>query len=191
MSHRAVYKTTTAEFLDNLFGAASVGGGAFDDALRLLELGGSLSETTRELESREDGLPPGTADGFEAQWLSSSEQSGDNAVGRVLRQGYRAAVDLARARGVPIETFWTTGAGDDFELHICENSERISVFMFVPGNDTRDYGSRRAQSRSWVVRVGDLDDVDPAARREALDDGNPPVYRIQVSGSPTAESYET
>jgi len=183
MSHRAVYKTVTAEFLDNFYsGVSRPRGDAYDDAFSLLESGDSLADPARELERREEHLPSGSANDYEEFWLKSSSPRGGKSVDRILRAGYREVVDLARSRGVPIETFWVTGAGDDFELHICEGAERITVFMIVPGEDTRDYGSRRAQSRSWVVRVGDLDDVDPDAPRALLDDSGPPVYRIQVSG---------
>ena len=73
-------------------------------------------------------------------------------------------------------------SGDDFELHICESTDRVVVFMIVPGEDAREYGSRHARSRSWVVRVGDLDDVHPDAPRTMLDGDEPPVVSIQVSG---------
>jgi hypothetical protein len=183
MPHRAVYKTTTAEFLDEFYsGASRPREEAFADASALLGSDGSLLEAARELERREEGIPEGSAAAFGEFWLGASGMRAGKSVDRVLRCGYREAVVLARERGVGIETFWVTGAGDDFELHICESTDRVVVFMVVPGEEGREYGSRLAQSRSWVVRVGDLDDVHPDAPRTMLDGDDPPVLRIQVSG---------
>jgi len=183
MPHRAVYKTTTAEFLDAFYsGASRSRDEAFADASALLDSDASLVEAARELEARDEGIPDGSAEAFGEFWLAESGTRGGKSVDRVLRCGYREAVALARAQGLPIETFWVTGAGDDFELHICESTERVVVFMVVPGEDDRDYGSHLARSRSWVVRVGDLDEVHPDAPRAVLDDDGPPILSIQVSG---------
>ena len=183
MAHRAVYKTTTAEFLDAFYsGASRPREEAFADASALLESDGSLLEAARDLEGRDGGIAGGSAAAFEEFWLGEAGARGGKSVDRVLRCGYREAVSLARAQGLPIETFWVTGAGDDFELHICESTDRIVVFMVVPGEDEREYGSRLARSRSWVVRVGDLDEVHPDAPRTMLDDDGPPILSIQVSG---------
>ena len=186
MAHRAVYKTSIAEFLDDFYsGESRPLNEAFDDATALLQSQGSLSNTTRALEGRK-ALPVGSAQGFEELWLSPSSPHGGQIVDRVLRFGYQEAINLARARGVPIENFWVTGAGDDFEVHICEGAHHITVFIFVPAEGTRKYGSRRAQSRSWVVRAGDLTEVHADAPRATLDSDEPPIRRIQVSGpSPT------
>ena len=158
MSHRAVYKTTTAEFLDEFYsGVSRPRSEAYADALALMDLD-SLSDSTRDLESRDSGaLDAGAASDFEAHWLASSAKHGAAPVERILRLGYREAVELASAHNLPIENFWVTGTGDDFELHICETADRIIVFMFVPNEGLRPYGSTRAQSRSWVVRAGDID----------------------------------
>ena len=182
MAHRAVYKTKMAEFLDDFYsGESRPLNVAFDDATALMRAQGSLSDSTRELEKR-GALPNGSAQAFEQGWLSPSAPHRGPIVDRVLRSGYQEAIDLARARGVPIENFWVTGAGEDFEVHICEGARRITVFMFVPAEETRDYGSYRAQSRSWVVRTGDITEVHPDAPRQTLDDDEPPIRRIQVSG---------
>jgi hypothetical protein len=189
MPHRAVYKTTTAEFLDEFYsGASRSRDEAFEDASALLESDGSLLDAARELEGRAGGIRDGSTDAFGEFWLAESGTRAGKSVDRVLRCGYREAVSLARERGIPIETFWITGAGDDFELHICESSDRVVVFMVVPGEDDREYGSRLAQSRSWVVRVGDLPEVRPDAPRTVLDGDGPPVLRIQVSGPLDARS---
>ncbi|HZP29572.1 MAG TPA: hypothetical protein VFC99_11515, partial [Acidimicrobiia bacterium] len=118
---------------------------------------------------------PGAAQHFFDHWLADSSELGRKAVDRVMRHAYDQAIRLAtRADGVvPIETFWVTGAGDDFEIHLCDGPQRITVFVFIPGVAG---GSTSTESRSWVIRVG----RDPGAER--LDDEDPPVLKVQVSG---------
>jgi hypothetical protein len=183
MAHRAVYKTTTAEFLDDFYQDVSQPGNtAFSDALALLDSTGSLSNTTQELEARYPDRLDDDAQRFQEHWLDESGKHGSQPVDRVLRHGYRKAIEIAQERGLRIENFWVTGAGPDFELHICEGSDRIVCFMFVPGEDDRPYGSQNAQRRSWVVREGDIGEVDRDAPRVQLDDGEPPIVLVQVSG---------
>jgi hypothetical protein len=100
-------------------------------------------------------------------------------VERVLRCGYEKAIGIARSRPdpLPIETFWVTGASDSLEVHICEGERHVTVTVFIPTD--RRYGSERAESKSWVVRVartGDDRDIPP------LDGGDPPVLAVQTSG---------
>ncbi len=179
MAHRAVYKTTTAEFLDDFYsGASRPREDAYADALRLMEQPAPLSEAARDLEDRRDGaLAPGSTEAFLAGWLEESAKHGEQPVDRVLREGYRLAVERAAERKLPIETFWVTGATDEFEVHVCESPERVTVFMFVPEEEERPYGSHSAKSSSWVVRVGDIDVRPDAPRTERGD-----VTIIQVSG---------
>ena len=92
---------------------------------------------------------------------------------------------------MPIETFWVTGASADFELHICESTDRIVCLMFVPEEESREYGSRRAKTRSWIVRAGDVDEIRPDAPRKVLDNDNPAIVSIQVSGPLAADRGES
>jgi len=181
MALRAVYKTTAAEFLDDFYS----GDGrdtAHQDALEMLDMPGSLVETTRALAARFEHFDNEHVDKFQSHWLEPSSHRGHQSVDRVLRFGYRQAVKLASERGVPIENFWIAGAGPDVELHICDARDRVVCFMFTPVADTRKYGSERAQSRSWIVRAGDLAEIDERAPREVLDGDNPSIVSIQVSG---------
>jgi len=183
MSHRAVYKTTNAIFLDEFYsGVSRPREDAFADAVQLMEAPGSLALAARELEGRDNGLPDGSADDYQADWLGGSKQRAAQPVDRVLRYGYLAAVALAREQGVGIDNYWVTGAGDDFELHICEAADRVVVLMFVPDADARSYGSENASNRSWVVRAGAVDEVRADAPRVVLDDGDTPIVMTQVSG---------
>ena len=183
MSHRAVYKTKTAEYLDDFYnGVTRPREEAYEDASALMGAAGSLVNSTVELESREDGIESGSAAAFDQHWLKATGKSRGESVERVLRLGYQTAVELAAERGVAIETFWITGAGEEFEIHICESRERVNVFMIVPGEDNRPYGSEGAHARSWVVKVGGIDEVKSDAERASLDAGDPPVFKIQVSG---------
>jgi hypothetical protein len=79
---------------------------------------------------------------------------------------------------VPIETLWVTGASYEFEIHICEGKDRVTVLMFIPL--ARRYGSERAHTRSWVVRVGD-DKVTDAP--SVLDATDPPITKTPTSGA--------
>ena len=180
MAHRAVYKTTTAEFLDDFYsGEARPREDAYADAMALMEQSAPLSDAARDLENRDDGaLAPGSTDAFLAGWLDDSAKHGEQPVDRVLREGYRLAVERASTRNLPIENFWVTGAADEFEVHVCESRDRVTVFMFVPEEAERPYGSHSETSTSWVVRVGDID-VRPDAPRSERGD----VMTIQVSGS--------
>jgi len=88
-------------------------------------------------------------------------------------------MQLAIEKGQPIETFWVSASGDDFELHICEGRHSVVLFFFVPGEERRKYGSTRAQSRSWVVRVDDPA-VLPDLPRTNLGDS---IVKVQSSGA--------
>ena len=174
MSTSAVYKSTAAEFLDELFGGtAEELGVAYERALGLLEsIGdGPLSEAAAMLVG-DDGLPPEAVEDSATGW-----RAGDD-VDRVLRAGYRQAIQLASSghEPVPIETLWLTGASDSFEVHICEGRHQVTVVLMVPL--VRSYGSRRAQARSWVVR-SDAGDDEAAHLPE---EGDPPVVMVQTSG---------
>jgi hypothetical protein len=170
MSQRAVYKTTSAEYLDRAYSDPA----AIPIAMGRLD-GGSLVDVAQQLEDAGD-LPEDSADMFSAL----IDSKGPGTVEQVLRSGYRAAFEMASDRSQPVETFWVTAPGDDFELHICEGRQSILVFFFIPGEEGRDYGSLRAQSRSWVVRAGDRSDVRSDAPRITLDE---PIVQIQVSGA--------
>jgi hypothetical protein len=188
MTNCAVYKSLTAEFLDDYYsGDATPLEEAYQSALALLEAHASdpLSATTTDL--NESGTLPrdvGNTDEFDAYWLSDTSQLAGKEVDRVLRHGYLEAIRIAQTyeTPVPIETFWVTGAGDNFEVHICSGKRRVTVFMFIP--KPRRYGSTRSDTASLVVRVGGLRDDEAVA----LDDGNPPIVRVQVSGSRRLES---
>ena len=97
---------------------------------------------------------------------------------QVVRAGFTEAMQLAIQKGQPIETFWVTATGTDFELHICEGHRSVLLFFFVPRQQDRKYGSTRALSRSWVVRVDDPA-VLPDLPRKPLADS---IVKIQSSG---------
>jgi hypothetical protein len=175
-----VYKSTGVEFLDDYFsGATTPLKQAFKEGLALMTSNpDSLKGTVAPFEGKE--LPDGTADGFESGWLAATAGplAGQD-VERVMRHGYEQAIKLARDPLKPIETFFVTGAGPDFELHICEGKYAVTVFMLIPQD--RTHGSHNAQSKSWVVRVGHLGDSTTA---EELDLEDPPTVKTLVSGKP-------
>jgi hypothetical protein len=92
--------------------------------------------------------------------------------------------DRGHTAAVPIETFWvTTGPGGNFEIHVCDGEQRVTVLVFIPVD--REYGSRTG-SRSWTVRVGGYGEHRPldAPRVQLLhdddDDRAPSVVRVQT-----------
>lgn len=171
MSQRAVYKTISAEYLDRVYSHPA----AFPIAMQRLADPESLVDVTLRLEQLND-LPDGSADEF----TGLIDMKAPSPLEQILRSGYRVAFEMASEKGQPVETFWVTAPGEDFELHICEGRQSIVVFFFVPGEEERDYGSRRAVSKSWVVRAGDRSDVRADAPRTVLAD---PVLQIQTSGA--------
>ena len=188
--HRAIYKSTSIEFLDDFYrqdvnNAVDFGQGVLadprSDALAVAESWAASVRLRRRTE----------LEGFQARWLDE-----DSALERPRRRP-RPAARVPRRAGArrlattpvaAIETFWVRGAGDEFEVHIHDGVERITMFMFLPV--VRRYGSRRATTRSFVVRVGDLDDVRPerrarARRRPATRCDDPGQRPAPEPGSPT------
>jgi hypothetical protein len=180
LSDRAVYKTFDVEILDDFY--SGVSGTGLDVALQQGEkaledsatqgLSSGFDQYTRFPQQRDDGTTPADFAG----WL---EGAGDDAE-RVVRLGYGEAVRLALyphddlPRPVPIDTFFVTGASEEFELHVCDGKLRVTVLMFMP--DERPYGSTRADAKSWILRTARPGDPDDAR----IDDGT--VVRIQRSG---------
>jgi hypothetical protein len=180
MAERAVYKSTSAEYLDDLFGGTPDERAAqYAQSLGLLEDIGEapLSEAIERL-AEEGELPAESVVDSERGWRGKPD------VDRVIRAGYREAMRLASAGDVPlpIETLWVTGATETFELHICEGKRAITVLFFIPldRERPRGYGSERAQARSWVVRTATADDDIEVFGLS--DPGDPPIVKIQVSG---------
>jgi hypothetical protein len=181
MGHRAFYKSQSVEFLDAFY--RDGGADAVATAQGLLAAPGADASTVASQWAGATGFDPGELDGFRSRWLDEDGALGAYDVDRVLRYAYRAALELAAAHDpvVGLETFWVLGAGDEFEVHIHDGVDRITMFMVLPV--TRRYGSRRATTSSHVVRVGDAPDVDGSVERVRLsDDGGEPVLMIQVSG---------
>jgi hypothetical protein len=184
MAERAVYKSTSAEFLDELFGGTTEELEAqYSQSLGLLDDIGDapLSDAIERL-AEEGELPADAVEDSQRGWR------GEPDVDRVIRAGYREAMRLASSGEVPmpIETLWVTGASDAFELHICEGRRAITVLFFIPLDRTRRYGSERARARSWVVRTATTDDDLDAFG--LADPGDPPIVKIQVSGAAGGEA---
>jgi hypothetical protein len=169
MSQRAVYKTTNAEYLDRALESADL----VREALERLTGASSLGERAEALVGSGD-LPPNSATAF-AEFSDSMDRG---TFEQVVRAGFTEAMQLAIQRGQPIETFWVTATGADFELHICEGHRSVVLFFFVPRQEVRKYGSTRALSRSWVVRLDDPALL-PGVPRKHLGDS---IVKIQSSG---------
>jgi hypothetical protein len=192
----AVYKDSNVELLDEYLGNT----GNFPDALRLLNSDRTLRDITAD---QNIGMTnqeiTDEAEHFEDHWLSEKGPLAGKHVDDVMRSGYKWAIELAgeqrggvgeRRKGgaVPIETFWvTTGPGGNFEIHVCDGDQRVTVLVFIPVD--REYGSR-AGSRSWAVRVGGFGEHEPPQepRVQRLHAGprTASVVRVQTSGVPPA-----
>jgi hypothetical protein len=179
MAERAVYKSTSAEFLDKQFsGTPEQLREVYDRSLGLLDdLGdASLAGALEQFEA--DGAAPANAASESATgWRADPE------VDRVIRAGYREAMRLASERtvAVPLETLWVTGASETFELHVCEGFDSVTVVLLIPGD--RGYGSKRAQNRSFIVRVGADGDPEEAVLPDR--GGESSIVKVQTSGDPS------
>jgi hypothetical protein len=90
----------------------------------------------------------------------------------VTRQGYLEAIGLALTHTppVPIKTYWMTGAGnDEFEMHISDDREQVSVTLLVP--DVEGGSEHPRSPESWVVTI----------------DGDGNAQTRQTSGPPDQE----
>ena len=179
MSQRAVYKTTNAEYLDGAFESPD----RVEEALNRLVGAPSLVARAEALVDSGDLVPNSATD-----LTAFGDRMDGGTFEQVVRAGFTEAMQLAIEKGQPIETFWVTATGDDFELHICEGHQSVVLFFFVPREEGRKYGSARAQSRSWVVRVDDPA-VLPDLPRTNLGDS---IVKVQSSGAdgwPGGELY--
>jgi hypothetical protein len=171
-----VYKTTGAEKLDHFYSGIPE---PLADALRngrklMTDNPARLSDAARPLEAG-GKLPPRSADDLDKYWLAGAKGAAKE---RLIRRAYEQAIDLANTTDKPIETFMIAGASNKFEVHISEGKYAVTVFMFV--TEDRMYGSSRAGSRSWVVRIGGPGEL---PKTQHLDLEDPPVVKTQVSGA--------
>ena len=99
----------------------------------------------------------------------------------MLKHGYREAFQLALDHDppVPVETFWGSGAGDEFELHVTDGFDRVTVFMLVPPGEGVMHSSERAHNKSWVVTAGERVPDDGRPVEELVPQG---IVKIEVSG---------
>lgn len=177
----SIYKISAGEALDAFYdedpeGALSYASELLVDAATDSVLG--AAETFAD----DGNISSGAVVDLQEFWLEGIGSVPGEDVDRVLRLGYQEAIAIAQTYEppVPIESFWVTRAGAELEMHISAGPQRVVVFISTPIE--RNYGSMRATSRSWTVRIGDLSDIDSAAPREPLDDDPNPVLKIQVSG---------
>jgi hypothetical protein len=174
-----IYRSKQAEQLDEYFsGSAEQLRAIYTTVLRRYDdyEDRPLLDLVTDFEGQTD-VPwhNGAATEFEEHWSAGRDA--------VLKAGYREAFTLALEHDppVPLETFWVTGAGDDFELHISDGEQHVTVFMVVPPGDSVPLGSIRARAKSWVVTAGDRtpDPGRPAAQELAAG-----IVKVEVSGNP-------
>ena len=169
MARVAVYKSTTAEVLDDLFGGSPDELAAeYQRSLALMDDIGDAPLAEAAARRADDGdLPADTVEDSRTGWR------GDAVVDRIIGDAYRHAIhvagDSSRPEPLPIETLWITGATDAFEVHVVESSRRVTVVMCIPLE--RSYGSHRARSRSWVFRAGEEGADEIATEQTSGDEG--------------------
>ena len=180
---RRVYKGSYLEALDQYFsGSPEELRESYRSALSLMrDRDEGLTGAVDELAGGSDRGPSidaAAAAHFQTTWLEGKGQLEGQHVDAVMRRGYQEAIELALGydEPVPIETFWVTGASNEFEMHICEGRDGIIVLQFLP---LESEGSRRARSRSWVVGVGGPQNVPD----EQVADTEVPIVKVQVSGA--------
>jgi hypothetical protein len=164
-----VYKTFDVEVLDDFYSRGPEALNRGHDLLQASATQGLSSGFGQYEQEQEPQRRTGT-DEF-GTWIVAA---GGESAEKVIRVGYDAAVELAQEQSLPIDTFFVTGASNEFELHVCEGTHQITVLMFMPNG--RPYGSSRAKAKSWIFRTGRLDESD--AYR--VDGGA--VVQIQRSG---------
>ena len=156
----------------------------YTSVLQQYELLGSepLSNMVTSLVSLDVPWDQAAAERFANAWPTAGP-SRTNA-DPILRHGYAEAFLLALRREppVPVETFWVTGAGDDFEVHVSDGTDHVTVFMIVPGTPRRRHPRARRTPRTragWSPRAaGPTTRV--AGTPQPLAGGD--VMKIEVSG---------
>jgi hypothetical protein len=165
MPFRAVYKSAAVESLDDFFsGGPDELRALYEYVLAVLERNESLRDIKTQLEN-EGRLPSDAVPAPPGSPVATEDFD------KITIRGYSEAIRLALGRDepVPVETLWMIGAGDDFEMHICDGKRRVTVLMLIPA--VRDWGSERASSRSWVVGI----DGEPVQRSGPKAGATPPT----------------
>ncbi len=164
MSNVRIYKSTAAEFVDDFFGGTKRSrAAAYEQGRKLLNSRQPLAGITQQFGDANRAAPTYSEGG--PNWL----QGGD--ADRIMKEAYREAIDIAQQLDVPIETFWVTGATENFEMQVCQSADRVTVFVLIPGGRGVPDGSKKAQASTWSFSPG-----------KAAGRGAAPVVKTQVSG---------
>jgi hypothetical protein len=193
--HHLLYKNSGIEWLDEFYALEDWTAleARLNEALALVRDAGdvTIEEFISENSASDDEGPTlarlasESREHFESVWPTDARAGAE--FGTVLRQGYQHAIRLALDLRLPIETWFLTGARDDFEIHIATGKRQITVLMLLPivsPDSDEYYGSRRAASKSWVVRAHrpDVDgDAEPIAR-----EGPVVVFRTSGGDQPSS-----
>jgi hypothetical protein len=194
---RQVHKTLLTESLDEFFGGDPEElQAAYRYALDLLDEYDErpLSDVTAHIAASDESGPRdvGSSDHFLNDWLGDDSPLNGPAVDRVIRHGYRTAIEVALAGDEPrpIETVWVSGETGDLEVHVVEGKRQVTVVVFVPlpFDDVIGGGggeaAKLADTRVWAIYPGD----DVAGDVEQLEDGEVSVLRRQIGGGSASAS---
>lgn len=145
LSYDFIEKPPQVEIIDQFFsGGIEALSDAYAEALRLLDNGKTLDQTTEDIADDGPGplrrLKPGDAQHFRQHWLDPDKPehpwSGPD-VDDVMREAYRDAVNAAREHDppVPIETFWVFTSVKQVEMRVSETDTQVTVHVLIPKTD--------------------------------------------------------
>jgi hypothetical protein len=181
-------------FLDHQFGGEKADYmKAYDDALAHISqpLADLANEHAREWKGPHvAGLNTDDADHFRQDWLDKWWSGKD--VETVLRAGYRAAIERARALELPIESLWVCANEKQFQVYICEGPRQVTVIVFTPPPGERESGGRAHTTEPltedepiWVVKKKEKEDDDytdrGGGRYEELADQDVILRRVRYA----------
>jgi hypothetical protein len=137
MPYYYVGKGTQFRMLDRQFGGKESDFlAAFDAALVHLTGTGAepLAEAARKHADPRSGrlneLSDDDVEHFRRHWLEDWWPG--HRVEDVLRNGFAAAIGLARERRLPIETIWLCADEDAFQVYYVEGPRQVTVIVFTP-----------------------------------------------------------
>ena len=156
-----VGKGTQFGLLDRQFGGGEDDFmAAYDEALAILDGpdAQSLTDAARnhsdEGSGRMLGLSEDDVEHFRRHWLGDWWPG--KQVEAVLRNGFAAAIRLARERRLPIEAVWVCADEDAFQVYFVEGARQITVIVFTPQPVEQVPEELMTEFEPiWVVKVRD------------------------------------
>lgn len=150
---------------------------AYDAALERLN-GESIVELAhRHTKARSaKRLTTGDIEHFQQDWI---DYWGKHPVEAVLKEGYRKAIEVARAGEKPIESWWVCADEDAFQVYVCDGARQVTVLVFTPPPIEHVGEEYLTEDEPiWVVKPRDAYDHGEVERAAPLGDREIVVKRI-------------